>query len=394
MQKVKILSVIPTFVNPSEVWMYRQLQFFAEQDLRIIAHQDLKKPEFPLPNATVVPVPTESSKPLRGWRRLWDQVSAPGLAGPRFGAEHRRWLRSQIQKFAPDMIHCQYGTYGLSTLYVAKPLGIPVFVQFNGHDLSSFIRRDRPRQQLIDSLNDFAGLVTVANYQRDWLLQHGADETRVAMIPYGAPKEPQRYRHRKPGNICRFLMVGRLCEMKSPLNTLLAFHHCLTSHRESRLTIIGDGELRDEVARAVKCLGLSGQVRLLGVQPPEVVRSEMLTSDVFVQHSITTANGTKEGWPVAIGEAMARALPIVSTRHAGIVQQVVPGVNGWLCNENDWETMGDQMLDLATNPGRRAQMGRRSLRMALDCQAQCELQLNFMRERCGLTTVGTLKVAA
>ena len=394
MQKIKILSVIPSFVLPSEVWMYRQLKFFAENDLRIIAYQDLKRPEFSLPSATVIEVPAESSSPLRGWRRTWDRIIAPKLAGPRFGAAHRRWLREQIESYEPDMIHCQYGTYGLSTLYVAKPLGVPVFVQFNGHDLSCFIQRKRPRQQLINALNDFRGLVTVANYQRNWLLRHGADADRVTMIPYGAPKETRILRLHTTETTCRFLMVGRLCEMKSPLEAIRAFHQCAQAHRDSRLAIIGDGELRGEVTALVSSLGLESKVRLLGVQPPDVVRDEMLNADVFVQHSITAANGTQEGWPVAIGEAMSRGLPIVSTRHAGIVQQVVPGVNGWLCNEHDWPTMAAQMLDLATHPERRARMGRRSAQMALDSEKQSALQFEFMCERCGLSQTKSQSIAA
>jgi colanic acid/amylovoran biosynthesis glycosyltransferase len=394
MRKIKILSVIPSFVLPSEVWMYRQLQHFARNDLRVIAYQDLKSPEFPLPTATVVVVPSESSKPLRGWRRTWDRLTTPNLAGPRFGIAHRRWLRDQIESFAPDLIHCQYGTYGLSTLYVAKPLGIPVFVQFNGHDLSCFIKRKRTRDQLIRSLNDFAGLVTVANYQRDWLLQHGADKDRVAMIPYGAPREPHVSREVRVDRPCRFIMVGRLCEMKSPLQTILAFHQCVAVYPDCQLTIIGDGDLRNEVSDLVNQLNLEDKVRLLGVQPPQVVRSEMLNADVFVQHSVTATNGTKEGWPVAIGEAMQRSLPIVSTRHAGILQQVISGVNGWLCNEHDWVTMAEQMIDLATHPKRRAEMGKRSSQLALDSEVQCSLQVEFMRQRCGFIIANRPSIAA
>lgn len=386
MQKTKILAVIPAFLNPSEVWMYRQLQAFSKQDLRVIAYKNLNRPEFPLDEGVVVEVPVSSSEPLQGWRRMWDRLAHPNQGGPRFGSVHRDWLRDQIRDFSPDMIHCQYGTYGLSTLYVAQTLNVPVFVQFNGHDLTSFIQRKRPRKQLVDALNDFSGLIAVANYQRQWLLANGADEERIAMIPYGAPKEPLLHVTRKPIAECRFLMVGRLCEMKAPTLAIRAFHHCLSKHAQCRLTIIGDGELREDVDKMISQLSLSNHVRILGVQPPHVVRSEMLRSDVFVQHSVTAKNGTKEGWPVAIGEAMSRGLPILSTRHAGIVQQVIPAVNGWLCDEHDWNTMGKQMIDLVKNPARRIAMGQLSKRLALDCQKQCELQYEFMLEKCGLTT--------
>ncbi len=51
--------------------------------------------------------------------------------------------------------------------------------------------------------------------------------------------------------------------------------------------------------------------------------------------SVTADNGDQEGLPNVLLEAMALELPILSTRHAGIPDMVIDGVNGILCDEKD-----------------------------------------------------------
>jgi glycosyltransferase involved in cell wall biosynthesis len=121
--------------------------------------------------------------------------------------------------------------------------------------------------------------------------------------------------------------------------------------------VIGDGDFMPEVRRLVDELHLADRVELLGAQPPDRVRAELARASVFVQHSVTAASGDKEGWPVSIAEAAASGLPIVSTRHASIPEQVEHEESGLLCNEGDWRTMGEHMRRLAGNATLRRSMG-------------------------------------
>ena len=104
-------------------------------------------------------------------------------------------------------------------------------------------------------------------------------------------------------------------------------------------------------------LGLSWQVCFLGQQSHEQVQNLMRESDVFVQHSVTSGDGNTEGLPVAILEAMASGLPVVSTRHSGIPEAVDDGVTGILVSEGDWAAMGRGMLALVDGPVLASRMG-------------------------------------
>jgi glycosyltransferase involved in cell wall biosynthesis len=84
----------------------------------------------------------------------------------------------------------------------------------------------------------------------------------------------------------------------------------------------------------------------------------MRESDCFIQHSITDEeSGDEEGLPVAILEAMPAALPVISTRHAGIPDAVSHGVTGLLVEEGDILGMAGQIHDLGQDFLRRVAMG-------------------------------------
>ena len=84
----------------------------------------------------------------------------------------------------------------------------------------------------------------------------------------------------------------------------------------------------------------------------------MLQARAFVQHSMTAPGGDSEGTPVAILEASAAGLPVVSTRHAGIPDVVVEGTTGFLVDEGDTDGMARHLVALADDPGLADELGR------------------------------------
>jgi len=73
--------------------------------------------------------------------------------------------------------------------------------------------------------------------------------------------------------------------------------------------------------------------------------------------SRTARDGDQEGTPTVICEGSAATLPVVSTRHAGIPEQVDDGVTGLLADERDHETMAAHLVRLAADPALRVSMG-------------------------------------
>ncbi|MDH8388900.1 glycosyltransferase, partial [Klebsiella pneumoniae] len=65
---------------------------------------------------------------------------------------------------------------------------------------------------------------------------------------------------------------------------------------------------------------------------------------------VTANNGDMEGIPVAIMEAMASGLPVITTYHSGIPELVENNHSGWLCPERDVHSIVDALIAAIENP--------------------------------------------
>jgi glycosyltransferase involved in cell wall biosynthesis len=115
------------------------------------------------------------------------------------------------------------------------------------------------------------------------------------------------------------------------------------------------------------------------VQPLEFVKQRLAAADMFLLHSVTGSRGDEEGLPVAILEGMAYALPVISTRHAGIPEAVVDGETGVLVDEGDEDGMARAIRDIAAQPMLRRKMGERGYRRARD-MFSAEREIRLLRE--------------
>src|SRR5947208_5012650 len=76
----------------------------------------------------------------------------------------------------------------------------------------------------------------------------------------------------------------------------------------------------------------------------------MRQSRAFLQHSVHSTDGDSEGIPVAILEAMACGLPVISTYHNGIADTIEHAYSGLLVDENDIGTMAQYIIKLIEDP--------------------------------------------
>ena len=147
---------------------------------------------------------------------------------------------------------------------------------------------------------------------------------------------------------------------KGPIYMLEAFRRAAARDPELHLDYVGGGELVDAAAQFVTACDLQGRVTLHG-SASEATKARLLGEcGVFVQHSLTDpATGDEEGLPASIQEAMANALAVISTRHAGIPEAVVHGETGLLVDEGDVGGMAEAMLAIGAVAAALGAAGRR-----------------------------------
>ena len=118
--------------------------------------------------------------------------------------------------------------------------------------------------------------------------------------------------------------VGRLSRVKGWDLVLAAFARLLAKRPAARLRFVGDGEDRARVEAAARELGVASRVTITGFLSPSGVSLHVNCADVVVVGS------RREGWSVAMLEALGCGKPLVTTEVSGARALVHPGRNGFV----------------------------------------------------------------
>lgn len=165
----------------------------------------------------------------------------------------------------------------------------------------------------------------------------------------------------------RLLTVGSFKAVKNHGLLLRAFARFL-AHREARLMILGDGELRPELEQLACQLGVAEQVLFPGFQNPPTPFYE--TADLFVLSS------DYEGFGNVIVEAMGCGLPVVSTDcPSGPAEILEDGKYGTLVPVGDEVAQASAMQHALNTPVDSSVLKQRAADFAPEIAAQRYLEL-------------------
>jgi len=264
-------------------------------------------------------------------------------------------LRAVVERVQPDYIHAEFGRMGVLASHLASARR-PLVVFMHAYDITAMPQSRAWRRRYTQLWCDHVTVLTPSEFMRQKVIALGAAPEQVVVQQNGI--DLQTWSRSDPAERFKgkvgFLFVGRLIPKKGPRELVEAFARLRQRAPEidAELTLCGDGSLEPALRRDIARLGLAGSVHLRGAVPSAQVRQAMAQAHIMVQHSVTTASGDMEGLPVSLTEAAASGLPIVATRHSGIPEIVIDGVNGFLVEEHDIEAMAERMLELARTPER------------------------------------------
>ncbi|MYW64730.1 glycosyltransferase [Streptomyces sp. SID8379] len=147
--------------------------------------------------------------------------------------------------------------------------------------------------------------------------------------------------------------IGRLADQKGVDMLLDTWAKVAPLRPDWELHVYGAGADEPQLRRQCTESGLDGSVRWLG--RTDDVPGALATSSVFVQSS------RGEGFPLALMEAMASAVPCAAFDCAPGVREIVrDGEDGLLAPLGDLDALADRLLRLTGNPRMRDAMGDRA----------------------------------
>lgn len=149
------------------------------------------------------------------------------------------------------------------------------------------------------------------------------------------------------------IAMGRLTAAKGFDLLLMAFHQIADQYPDWQLLILGEGELRSELESLRDRLNLSQSVIFTGqINDPFALLQQ---SQLFVMSSRT------EGFPMALGEALACGLPAIATDCSqGIRELMRDGVDGMVIPSQDVTALAHAMGDLMSDPVKRETFARKA----------------------------------
>jgi colanic acid/amylovoran biosynthesis glycosyltransferase len=248
------------------------------------------------------------------------------------------WLAREAQGRGVVRIHAHFAGEAAEWAYaVADILQIPFSVTVHATDLF------RPRSSLPTLLAAARPVVTVAEHHRAYM--ETTYEIASHVVHCGV--DPSRYSAPSRGTAdespLQVVCVARYAPKKGVDALVRAVEELPV---EVSLRLVSDAPLALASARTT-----------VGALPPSQIPAVLAEADLFALPCRVAPDGDRDGIPVALMEAMASGLAVVTTEVAGIGELVDEEV-GWLVPPGDVQALRDALLVAARCPEERVRRGK------------------------------------
>lgn len=259
----------------------------------------------------------------------------------------------RIEAMGITHVHAHWATHPALAAWTVRALtGVPYSFTAHAHDL--FV----DRAMLREKVRDAAFVVTISEFNRRLIEEvcgPGASG-KVHVVRCGVDLGAFAPASRRPGPVPTFACVASLRPYKGHAVLLEAVALLRARGIALRVVVVGDGPLRGDLEARIARLGLGDAVTLRGALPHQEIPAVLAGATAVVLPSVTQSDGQMEGIPVALMEAMAAGIPVISTRLSGIPELVRDGEGGLLVPERDPAALAAAMARLAADPALAARL--------------------------------------
>ncbi|WP_034943051.1 glycosyltransferase [Erwinia oleae] len=273
----------------------------------------------------------------------------------RYGAQSMKLLLPAIvahakQTWTADIFLVHFGYAGalankLRELNILQGKQVTVF---HGADVSRRHILEEHKQDYVNLFKQTELVLPISHLWKNKLISLGCPPEKIHVTRMGI--EPEKFNLKARDTLhspLRILSVARLTEKKGLGTAVEACRYLKEQGANFEYTIVGNGDLEDELLQSIRNANLEDCVKLVGFKPQEEIKRYLDEADIFLLPSLTAADGDMEGIPVALMEAMAVGLPVVSTEHSGIPELIENNVSGWLAPEGDAKALSEILFRLA-----------------------------------------------
>jgi len=353
---LQVLHVFNEYLPKTEVWAFQLIQACSKVDHLIFADYYTNLEHFEK-NVTLLHRKSGLIKKKRAEISQYDfpyNLFEPLVVISDIFSSPKR-LKPLIQKHKIDLIHFHFGTTAVSKWNELADIDLPFIVSFYGWDYQKAIYYNPGYRDIYKAIFKKAAVIIVeGSYGGAKLVENDASLNKLKTLPLGISisQKPHKKSFRQNG-ILRLIQIASLSEKKGQKYTIEAFEKaCSISPTKIELTIVGDDREKyyaEELRKSIKEKGLEDLIDLKEWIDFEKIDSFLLDYDIFIHPSVHAKDGDCEGGsPVILLHAQAIGLPIISTRHCDIPEQVLHEKTGFLAAERDVDTIAKYIVDFAS----------------------------------------------
>lgn len=287
----------------------------------------------------------------------------------------RRWLRGR----GVGHLHVHFANPAATVALLAvSGTGCRLSLSVHGPDVFDDVRRNN----LPAKFAACERIRVISHYCASqvcrWLSSAEWDKCRI--VRCGIPSD--RFLPRPdPGNpVPEILCLGRLTSAKGQRVLLAAAARLREMNLDFHLTFVGDGPDRAALEAYAAERFPEGCVEFVGAVGQDEVHRYYDRADIFALPSFA------EGVPVALMEAMAKEIPVVSTRITGIPELIEHDVGGLLTAAADVDGLCDALRRLLSDAALRRRLGvggRRAVLERYTLESSVDGMLRFFGEMDG-----------
>ena len=314
---------------------------------------------------------------------LWERTKALAMTLPVRGEAMLLWnLLKEVRllfvgfgtalRHKPDVIYRRHSIFNTEFI-IARLFKVPLIKEVNGivvDEAKITGRAGRFSLAIIDRIERFtlrrADKIVVVTPKLKELLHddYKIPEGKIVVIENGAntelfkPMDTMEARKRSNLNQDRdyVCFVGVLNQWQGVEYLIGAMPRILEKCPATRLLIIGDGQMREQLIALAEQLGLSDKVIFTGMVPYQTVPLYINASDVCATPFVK-ARGERSGVsPLKLCEYLACQKPVVASKLGGLAM-LAQNSAGVLVEPEDPEALAKAIIGLFQDPELRKQMG-------------------------------------
>jgi len=259
-----------------------------------------------------------------------------------------------VEKHGLEIVHVHYAIPHAYAAYMAKQMlaaegiHIPIVTTLHGTDITLVGSHPFYKPAVTFSINASDVVTSVSQSLKEDTLRLFDITNEINVIPNFI--DVQKYEAAKVADCQRHLLanvserivthVSNFRKVKRIDDVVKVFYR-IQKQIPSKLIMVGDGPEYKPAEKLVRELGIEENVIFLGKS--NEVDKILCFSDLFLLPSET------ESFGLAALEAMASAVPVISSNTGGIPEVNIEGFSGYLANVGDVDTMGAKAIEILQN---------------------------------------------